>query len=194
MARNAEDFFREQGIEWGAEAVTQAAAAFIRLHPLFHSRPSSHDLSEPELKVLKTDGFPLPNDSFSLANNIAIVAGKVGVLIAGALSQTDAVTLLGVDQSRIRQRISQGTLYAVTGENNVKVLPRFQFNDNNVLPGLGKILPLINKEAHPITVQRFFLSTPVDLSSDELSAPLSPRHWLITGHSPDQLVRMAADL
>ncbi|MGD8939817.1 MAG: hypothetical protein PVJ72_10585 [Gammaproteobacteria bacterium] len=194
MARNAEDIFQQMGIEGGAEAVTHAAATFIRLHPLYSAPPTSKDLSEHELKVLEEGGFPTVPDTVSLGDNIAIVAGEVGVMIASALSQSQAAQLLGVDQSRIRQRIGQGTLYTITGENNVKVLPRFQFTDEGVLPGLEKVLPVINNEAHPIAVQRFFLTVSSDLYSEELQANLSPRDWLISGHNPDAVVRMAADL
>lgn len=194
MARNAEDIFQEVGIEGGAEAVTQAAATFIRLHPLYHTPPSAKDLSESELEVLEAGGFPKPPPKLSLGDNIAIVAGEVGVLIAGALSQAQTAKLLDVDPSRVRQRIGQGTLYAITGANNVKVLPRFQFTDQGLLPGLEKVLPVINKEAHPIAVQRFFLTPNADLYSEELNADLSPRDWLITGHSPDPVARIAADL
>lgn len=194
MVRKAEDIFQQMGIEGGAEAVTHAAATFIRLHPLYSVPPTSKDLSEYELKVLEEGGFPKVPDTVSLGDNIAIVAGEVGVLIACALTQSQAAQLLGVDQSRIRQRISQGTLYTIMGENNVKVLPRFQFTDAGVLPALEKVLAVINKEAHPIAIQRFFLTVSADLSSEELHANLSPRDWLITGHNPDAVVRMAADL
>ena len=194
MARNAEDIFRELGIEGGAEAVTQAAATFIQLHPLYTVPPSAQDLSEHELKVLEEGGFPKLPAEISLGDNIAIVAGEIGVLIASALSQAQAAHLLGVDPSRIRQRISQGSLYAITDENNVKVLPRFQFTDKGALPGLDKILPVIHKEAHPIAVQRFFLTPNADLFSEELQANLSPRDWLMTGHQSEPIVKMAADL
>lgn len=194
MARNAEDIFQQMGIEGGAEAVTDAAAAFIRLHPLYTFPPTSKDLSEHELRILEEGGFPKVPDRVSLGENLAIVAGEVGVMIASALTQSQAAQLLGVDQSRIRQRISQGTLYTIAGGNNVKVLPRFQFTADGVLPGLEKVLAVINKEAHPIAVQRFFLTVSSDLFSAELQANLTPRDWLITGHSPDAVVRMAADL
>jgi hypothetical protein len=194
MTQNSEDIFQQMGIEGGAEAVTHAAATFIRLHPLYSIPPTSKDLSEQELMVLDEGGFPKVPDTVSLSDNIAIVAGEVGVMIASALTQLQAAQLLGVDQSRIRQRISQGTLYTITGENNVKVLPRFQFTDEGVLPGLEKVLAVINKEAHPMAIQRFFLTVSSDLYSEELQANLSPRDWLLTGHSPDAVVRMAADL
>ncbi len=194
MAQNAEDIFQQMGIEGGAEAVTHAAATFIRLHPLYFVSPSSRDLSEHELNVLRDGGFPSIPDTVSLGDNIAIVAGEVGVMIAGAFTQSQVAELLGVDQSRIRQRISQGTLYAITGENNVKVLPRFQFTVSGALPVLEKVLPAINKDTHPIAVQRFFLTASADLYSDELKTNLTPRDWLIIGHNPDVVARMAADL
>jgi hypothetical protein len=194
MARNAEDVFLQQGIEGGAEAVTNAAANFIRLHPLYVYPPSTQDLSVHELQVLEEGGFPKLPAQISLSDNITIVAGEVGVLIASALSQVQAAQLLGVDPSRIRQRISQGTLYAIAGQDNIKVLPRFQFTDKGALPHLEKVLPGINKEAHPVAVQRFFLTASADLYSDELGTNLSPRDWLITGHSPDPVIKMTADL
>jgi len=194
MARKAEDIFQGMGIEGGVDAVTHAAAEFMRLHPLYRVPPSSHDISENELAVLKEGGFPKVADDASLSDNMAIVAGEVGVMIAGALSQRQAAQLMGVDESRIRQRISQGTLYAIMGDNNKKVLPRFQFTDTGILPGLEKVLPVINKDVHPMAVQRFFVTTSEDLYSSELNAKLSPRDWLLSGHSPDPLQRMVADL
>ena len=93
-----------------------------------------------------------------------------------------------------RQRISRGTLYAISGEDNIKVLLRFQFTDKATLPHLEKVLPVINKDAPPIVVQRFFLTASVDLFSKDLAANLSTRDWLITGHNPELVIRMAADL
>jgi len=194
MTRNAKDIFQQMGIEGGAEAVTNAAATFIRLHPLTTFPPSSRDLSENDLKLLEEGGFPKTPDDISLSDNIAIIASEVGVMIASALSQSQAAQWLGVNQSRIRQRISQATLYAITGDNRTKVLPRFQFTEKGALPGLEKVLLMINKEAHPVVIQRFFVAASVDLYSDELKTNLSPRDWLISEYSPDLIVKMAADL
>jgi len=194
MTQNAKDIFQQMGIVGGAKAVTNAAATFIRRHPLTTFPPSSQDLSENDIKLLEEGGFPKAPNDISLSDNIAIIAGEVGVMIASALSQSQAAQLLGVNQSRIRQRISQTTLYAITGNNRTKVLPSFQFTEKGALPGLEKVLPAINKEAHPVVIQRFFVTASVDLYSDELKINLSPRDWLISEHSPKLIVRMAADL
>ncbi|NOZ53918.1 MAG: hypothetical protein GXP08_12440 [Gammaproteobacteria bacterium] len=194
MSRNAEDIFLGMGIAGGVAAVTNAAAEFIRVHPLYIVPPSSQDISENELKVLEEGGFPPVIGDASLSDNMAIIAGEVGVMIAGAMSQSQAAQLMGVDESRIRQRISHGTLYAMKGNHNKKVLPRFQFMDTGVIPGLEKILPAINKDAHPVAVQRFFVTANDDLYSNELKTNLSPRDWLISAHSPDPIQCMATDL
>lgn len=192
-SQNAEDLFHKMGIEGGADAVTHAAASFISQHPLYSIAPSSQDLTEHELKLLRDGGFPKVTKTVSLSNNLTIVAGEIGVMIASALSQKDAAHLMGVDESRIRQRISQGTLYAISGDYNKKVLPRFQFTDTGTLPGLEKVLPVINKDAHPMAVQRFFLTVSEDLYSKEMKAPLSPRDWLITRHPPEPVTLMVTD-
>jgi len=144
--------------------------------------------------LLQEGGFPAITDSISLSDNMAIIAGEVGVMIASALSQMKTAQLLSVDESRIRQRISKGTLYAIIGDNNKKVLPRFQFTKTGTLPGLEKVLPAINNDVHPIAIQRFFLTPSEDLYSKELKTILSPRDWLITKYPPEPVVLMAADL
>jgi len=194
MARKAKDIFQEMGIEGGVEAVTHAAAMFIQRHPFSQIPTSTRDLSEHELNILEQGGFPPLPECVSSSENMTTVAGEIGVMIAGSLSQAQAAQLMGVDPSRVRQRISQRTLYAILGDDNVKVLPRFQFTDKGALPGLEKILPVINDEAHPIAIQRFFLTASPDLYSDEAKTNLSPRDWLITRHSPEPIIRMAADL
>jgi len=192
MGQNAKELFLELGIEGGEEAVIDAAAAFLRTHPLFRIVPSNHDLTDHELSLLAAGGFPAP--ATSLSDAITQVAGEVGVLIASALSQAQAAKRLGVDASRIRQRIAQRTLYAVQGNTSSKVLPLFQFTESGTLPHLEKIIPVISASAHPMAVQRFFLSPTPDLYSEETASPLSPRDWLLTGHSPDLVIRMAADV
>ncbi len=194
QVQNVEDLFLEMGIEGGTTAVAKAAATFIRLHPLYNTPPSSNDLSDTEVKLLREGGFPEITDSISLSDNLTIIAGEVGVMIASALSQMKAANLLSVDESRIRQRIGNGTLYAMAGDNNKKVLPRFQFTKTGTLPGLGKVLPAINNDVHPIAIQRFFLTPSEDLYSKELNTILSPRDWLITRYSPEPVILIAADL
>lgn len=192
--QNTEDLFREIGIEGGIEAIANTAATFIRRHPLYSTPPSSKDLSETEIKLLQEGRFPEITDFTSLSENMAIVAGEVGVMIASALSQMETARLLSVDESRIRQRISKGTLHTIIGDNNKKVLPRFQFTNASTLPGLEKVLPAINHDVHPIAIQRFFLTPSGDLYSKELKTILSPRDWLIARYSPEPVVLMAADL
>jgi len=194
--QNAEDLFHEMGIEGGTAAVANAAASFIRRHPLYSAPPSTTDLSEAEIKLLQEGGFPEITDftSSKCSDNLATIAGEVGVMIASALSQVQTAHLLNVAESRIRQRISKRTLYAIVGDNNKKVLPRFQFTISSTLPGLEKVLPAINNNVHPVVIQRFFLTASEDLYAKELKTILSPRDWLIARYPPEPLELMAADL
>lgn len=195
MAQELDGIQADFGVE--KDEIFDVARAFLRSHPFLSpippAPPAANELSAHELSVLAEGGFPEPGPS-ALRHNIAVLAGEVGVMITSALSQADAAELLGVDQSRIRQRISQGTLFTVSGATGAKVLPKFQFTEEGALPGLEKILPVINAEAHPVSVQRFFITPNADLYSDILESELSPRDWLIAGHSPEPVIRMAADL
>jgi hypothetical protein len=124
---------------------------------------------------------------------VAIIAGEYAQMVATSHSQRDAAKRLGVSTSRIRQRLDSGSLYAVDGPAG-RVCPQFQFVDDGTLSGLETVLGVMNKDAHPVVVQRFFLTVSPDLESDTLGCALSPRDWLLTGHSPEPVKLLALEL
>ena len=104
-----------------------------------------------------------------------------------------AAARLGVVASRVRQRVTERSLYAVDGPGG-RVFPAFQFGPSGALPGLGRVLAAIDPSVHPITVERFFLAPIGDLESDVAGGPLSPRDWLLTSLPVDDVVLLARDL
>ena len=56
------------------------------IHGPYASPSSTQDLSAHELRVLEDRGFPILPKQISLGDNLAIVAGEVGVLLANALA------------------------------------------------------------------------------------------------------------
>lgn len=83
------------GFPFGAAAVTHSVATFIRQPHLYSARPTSKDLSEHERWFLKEGGFPKAPNTVSLGENLAVVAGEAGIIIASALYQSHATQLLG---------------------------------------------------------------------------------------------------
>lgn len=125
--------------------------------------------------------------------NAAVIADEFAEMAATAYGQVEVAQLLGVSTGRVGQRLENGSLYSIHGLSG-RVCPRFQFHDGRTLPGLEVVLAAISDQAHPVGVQRFFLSVHQDLESGELGASLSPRDWLMKGHDPQVIAILARDL
>ena len=185
---------RDAGID-DLEALEVAAAQFVREHPLYPTPVMLGALTAPEEDYLREGGAVGVDqpDLNSIARNITRVAGEYAAMVAAADSQKAAAERLGVSTSRIRQKIREGSLYAINGAGG-RVCPRWQFHDGSTLPGLERVLAAISKDAHPVAVQRFFLTVSPDLESPTLGTPLSPRDWLATGHPVENVVLLAQAL
>ena len=176
------------------DIVVSSAAAFLRAHPVYPLAPVANALTEDEEAFLRAGGAAGVGrvDHDAIAANVAEIAGEFAEMVATAYSQQETALRLGVSASRIRQRLDNGTLYAVAGPGG-RVCPRFQFVDHATLPGLERVLAALEPDAHPVAVQRFFLSAHPDLDSPTLGA-LAPREWLATGHDPEAVVQLASGL
>ena len=90
-------------------------------------------------------------------------------------------TLLGVDRSRISQRVSERSLYAFSAGEE-RCFPRWQLPDGKPLRGLRSVLGAVDPELHPLRVDRWFTSPNADLTIDDQA--VDPVTWLTTGGSP----------
>jgi hypothetical protein len=72
-----------------------------------------------------------------------------------------------------------------------KRLPRFQFERAQVIPGLREVLAAFPQGLNPLDVAEWFLSSNPDLEIVEQEQPLSPREWLLKGHSAVAVVNLA---
>jgi hypothetical protein len=177
------------------ESLASAAAAFLREHPIYLTEPMLNALSEQEEAFLRQGGAAglEEYDPSSATRNVTVIAGEYAQMASTAYTQKQVAQRIGVSTSRVRQRIDAGTLYAIDGPGG-RVCPRWQFTENGTLPGLERVLTAIGKKTHPVAVQRFFLRVSPDLESDIHRQALSPRNWLLTGHSPDAVVLLAREL
>jgi hypothetical protein len=185
---------RQAGIA-SIDALASAAAAFLREHSIAGAEPMLNALSEQEEDFLRQGGAAGVDvyDPSITARNVTVIAAEYAQMVAAAYTQKEAAECLGVGASRIRQRIDAGTLYAIDGPGG-RVCPRWQFSAGGTLPGLERVLEAIGKEAHPLAVQRFFLAASPDLESKLQGQALSPRDWLLTGHSPEPVALLAREL
>lgn len=193
LARRDDETLREAGVK-EADILT-AAAAFLREHPIRLVPNASNALTASEVAFLKEGGASGVdgNDAQVQADNLVVITSEYAQMAASSLTQKETAELLGVSTSRIRQRLDANSLYSIDNGNG-RVCPRFQFAEHQTLPGLDVLLKCISRDVHPVAVQRFFLTNNPDLISSEVSSPMSPRDWMLSGHSIDPVCGLAAEL
>jgi len=114
-------------------------------------------------------------------------------LLETSLTAARAARLLGVDVSRIRQRLRERSLFGVEHEGEWR-LPRFQFERRKVLPGLARVLAALPADANALDVAEWFLSPNPDLEVEGEPEALSPRQWLLRGFSPGEVAALAREI
>ena len=157
-----------------------------------------------EAEALGRGGLDLSRASEGEA--LAGTASRYAALLASALTEVEAAGVLGVSESRVRQKIGEGTLYTLRMD-GARGLPRFQFSGygpagdamtvNGLVPNIGTVLRELPEDVHPLALESWFMSPNPDLylgdqSQEEI--PFSPRDWLLSGGSPAILVPLAREL
>ncbi len=101
-----------------------------------------------------------------------------------SLSTAEVAARLGVNPSRIRQRLLARTLYGFK-DSAGWWLPEFQFDEGATVPGVEQIFPEIEPSVSPVAVARWFVTPWMDLVVDEeREIVVSPRTWLLEGRDP----------
>lgn len=154
----------------------------------------AREFTEEEAEVLERGGLTLePYEGRDAASR---VAAEYAAMLSLALTEAEAEEMLGVGASRVRQRVADRSLYAVT-VGRERRFPAFQFHDRNLVPGIGEVLKTMPGDLHPLEVETWLTSPDPDLTiggDGESRETLSPREWLISGGSVDTLLPVAREL
>ncbi|HEV3164866.1 MAG TPA: helix-turn-helix domain-containing protein, partial [Isosphaeraceae bacterium] len=110
--------------------------------------------TESELAELRREGVELSEPPAHGLGVAGRTAAEFAALMATALSVSEAAALLGVDKSRVRQRLAKGTLYGIKPGGAWR-LPRFQFTSGGQVPGIDRVLQAVPGTLHPVAVQRW---------------------------------------
>jgi hypothetical protein len=171
------------------EAIERFPQGLYRLDP-------RADLTEVEAAALESGGFVLepvdPGDEDPLAQT----ATEYAALLHASLSTQAFAERLGVDPSRIRQRLTSvpPSLYGIRLQAGW-VIPEFQLDGDRLLPGLGAVVARLDPELHPLSVYRWFTLPNPDLTPDSLPGrAMSPRDWLRLGLPAAPVAELAGDL
>ena len=173
------------------EAMVKLAIAQLQ-QTLYPPEPKA-DLTQAEAEALTAGGLNLSPRKDDEPSALARTTAKYAALLKTSLTTAEAAKRLGVDASRIRQRLSDRTLYGVRTSEGWR-LPAFQFLAERPLPGIGDVLPRLSPDLHPVAVHNFFMLPNVDLHVEELGRDLSPREWLQAGYPPSAVADLAAGL
>ena len=190
---------RDRGIQRSPDEIAEEARRYVFY--VISEMPTGRwatdpgkEFSEEEIMALEEGGLDLSTQEEAGPDPLARTAAKYVALLASALTTKEAAEVLEVGESRVRQRLSEGTLYGVKAGRENR-LPAFQFEGGKEVPGIGQVLKHIDRSLHPVAVLNWFMLPNPDLFLDEEEArPVSPRHWLLSGGDPEVLVRLAEEL
>lgn len=108
----------------------------------------------------------------------------------------DAASVLGCSLDTLEGMIAQRRIYAYSLDGQ-RVVPKFQFIQGKLLPGLEQVLTVIDPRMPPLAVQAFFetpqaalrAATPISSGLDD--SDLTPKQWLALGFSPAEVAALA---
>ena len=145
------------------------------------------------VEVLEQGGFDLEPRPLDSAHPLIRSGVAYSALLASSLSVSQAAARLHVDDSRIRQRLGERTLYGIKLK-SVWRLPRFQFIEQGMVPGIERVLPHLDPALHPLSVVGWFTTPNPDLVYGEDEEPGSPLDWLRAGYPAEPLSELAGSL
>lgn len=154
-------------------------------------RQSAESLSVGELAALESVGLSTePFEKLGVQDPLLQSIGDYMALLETSYSTSEAAKYLKVDASRIRQRLREHSLFGIDYDGE-KRLPRFQFERQQVIPGLREVIAALPKGLSPLDVAEWFLSPNPDLEVAGQEKPLSPRDWLLRGAPVGAVVALA---
>jgi excisionase family DNA binding protein len=189
---------RDRGIRRSPDDIAEEARRFVFY--VISEMPTGRWVADPGREFTEEEIAVLNEGGLDLApweagpDPLARTAAKYVALLASALTTKEAAGVLGVGESRVRQRLGEGTLYGVKAGRENR-LPAFQFEGGNEVPGIAEVLTRMDRSLHPVAVLNWFMVPNPDLYLDEEEArPVSPRYWLLSGGDPEVLAHLAQEL
>jgi hypothetical protein len=174
----------------------ELAAMSAILAELPESAGAPGAFTEGEAGVLREGGIELSGQAPVVSEDpVAQSIAAFARLLSDSLSVEEAARLLGVQPSRIRQRLGGDTrtLYGFKLGGSWHV-PRLQFRGRATLPGLEPVVAALPRDLHPLEAIGWFTRPQADLETEADVAPLSPRDWLLGGRAPEAVAALAREL
>lgn len=155
---------RELNIDLSRENLIQAAKDISTVHP--------ESAALPDEVASLYDSMGDVEDRNSYTEVMARSLVTYSKLLANSISTEQCSEMLSVKPSRVRQKIRDGTIWAIKDGNGWKI-PSIQFYKGRQVVGLDKVFPSLSSD-HPLSV--YGLLTTHQLDFDNMNMV----DWLIT--------------
>jgi hypothetical protein len=155
--------------------------------------PPPPALTEAEAEALASGGSgrPVPEAAMAAA---ALEVAAHDEIVEAALSVGDAAERLGVNPSRVRQRLAERSLYGIKHAGAWR-LPSFQFTKRGLVRGIDVVFRALPADLSALAVARWFETPNPDLCTrDDDERALTPLDWLAKGHPPSAPAELANTL
>lgn len=156
----------------------------------------AQELTSGEQETLWRAGADLEDEDLGAEDPMLL--GKMDYLnlLESSLTTAQASKLLGVNESRIRQRLTSKppSLYGIKRDAEW-LIPSFQFEGKKLIPHIKLIISMLDANLHPVSVWRWFTTPDSDLVNE--SSPeggFSPRDWLLRGFPIKAVEELAEDI
>jgi hypothetical protein len=195
----SEKSLRERGVSRSLEEIESEVREMIahsleKLPVGITELEPAREFTGEEASVLERGGLTL--ESYEGKDAASLLAAGYAAMLSLALTEGEVREMLEVGASRVRQRVADGSLYAVS-VGRERRFPAFQFLGRNLVPGIGEVLKAMPEDLHPLEVESWLTGPDPDLrieGSDDFGEALSPLEWLTSGGSVDTLLPVAREL
>lgn len=173
------------------EALNDALHAVLdSMPPMIHDG-ASREMPEGEQAILRDAGFALERRADPSADSLAASIVKYAAIVERSLSANEASDKLGLTPGRIRQLISDRSVYSFLIDRK-RHIPDFQFEGDRLTPNIAHVNRALPRELHPVAVYNWYSQPHVDLFVDgDPDNAVSPLDWLRTGRDADRVVFLA---
>jgi hypothetical protein len=161
------------------------------LERVFYGAPGAEGLTAGELQVARAGGL-VPHTATGWDPMAAAVVHHARLLDTG-LTTASAAARLGVTDARIRQRIDDGSLFAMKRDRSWR-LPDFQFVGGLEVPGWSTVCRKLPADVSPVALDRWLRLPHPDLVVGESEEPVAPLRWLHEGRPAERVADLAARL
>lgn len=178
--------------ETSPEALNEALRVVLdSMEPMLYG-DATKELTAGEQAVLRAGGLALEPEPGP--DPLAKTAVKYAAIVKRSLSSEAAGRRLGLTPGRIRQLISDRSLYSfLIGRN--RHIPDFQFQDNRLAPNIARVNKALPPGMHPVEAYNWYHLPNADLFLDgDVDTTVSPLDWLKAGQDVEQVVFLAGRL